>query len=402
MNNKSQKRFKKVLISIYSHPEFYPPTINAAESLANEGYDVTILCNNNAEEASIYARGITVKTIGKYIPIRSEKERSLFQKISHWIIYTYQMFRLLRGVEIVLLYDPIPLFSFRLASAFLIKKPEVLWYHNHDIMEIALQRKYSISWWAIRNESLMFPKLDIFSLPSLERKKSFPITVLKGKYIFLPNFPSLRRYGSIKHTGYTDEWRIIYQGSIGTGHGLEEICNILPWTHKGRPIKLLLKGFVSQDFKDKINGILMDRGAVDSVEWLGITKYENLAPLSASCHIGIAIFTGQDVMNRTLGTASNKIYEYAASGVPILYFNDDYYKTSLGRFRWAIATDLTKEALKSNLVGLLDKNDELSYAARQDFLKEFFFEKHFSDVIYELNRLQVSKTSNAPIIDGRN
>ena len=29
------------------------------------------------------------------------------------------------------------------------------------------------------------------------------------------------------------------------------------------------------------------------------------------------IFVGQDMMNRTLGTASNKIYEYAAVGLPV-------------------------------------------------------------------------------------
>lgn len=369
----------KVLAAIYTHPEFYPPTINLVEALAGEGHLVTILCSNNAKEISHYANGIDVVSIGDFIPIRSVGQRSTLEKVKHWLSYTLGMRRLLRHTDMVILYDPIPLLSYRIASIFL-KKPRIVWYHNHDIMEIEHQRKYSISWWAAKNEPRVFPKLDIFSLPAEERKAFFPMDKLKGKYIYLPNFPSLRRYGSLNSSQKSDtEWRIIFQGSIGPGHGIEEICQLLPMEYEHKPVKLLLKGFVSDEFKQGINAILETRRAMESVEWVGVTSYEALAPLTAGCHLGIAIFTGKDVMNRTLGTASNKIYEYVASGVPILYYKDEHFNKYLKKYDWAIETNLSENSLKASIEYAFNKSEELSNCQKRDFNQNLNFEKHFQN-----------------------
>lgn len=286
--------------------------------------------------------------------------------------------KLINNAEVILLYDPIPLLSYRIASFFL-KKPRILWYHNHDIMEIAKQRRYSISWWASKNEPSMFPKLDIFSLPAEERKAFFPIDKLGGRYIFLPNFPSLRRYSALQPSQKNKtEWRIIFQGSIGPGHGIEEICHLLPMKYEGQPVKLLLKGFVSNEFRNRVHTILEGRGAMDSVEWLGVTSYEVLAPLTASCHLGIAIFTGKDVMNRTLGTASNKIYEYMASGVPIIYYDNDYYAKYLGDYHWSVSTDLNTNNLIEAIFKAFAYHTEYSKIARTDFINYLNFDHYFS------------------------
>jgi len=381
----------KVVIAIYSHPEFYPPTINVAEALSDADHEVTILCSNNAKEISTYARSINLVTVGNFIYIRAMGQRSTFAKAMHWLSYTWHMRKLLKGSEIIVLYDPIPLLSYRIAAFFLNKKPRIIWYHNHDIMEIAQQRKYSISWWASKNEPLMFPDLDIFSLPAEERKAHFPMDKLKGHYVFLPNFPSLRRYGSESSIKSDTEWRIIFQGSIGPGHGIEEICNLLPMEYQGRPIRLLLKGFVSDEFKNKINAILTYRRAFTSVEWIGITKYEALSLLTSSCHIGIAIFAGSDVMNQTLGTASNKIYEYAACGLPILYFEDKHYNLYLDKYPWAFATDLKEESLLYAIEQICIDYHSLSALAKKDFLKDLNFEKNFVPITNYLNQLALSR-----------
>lgn len=369
---------KTILISIYTHPEFYPPTINLAEALVEKGYSVNILCSNNAKEVSSYSKEVNFIIIGKFIPLRSVGKQSTYSKVKHWINYTWNMWKLSKNIEAIVLCDPIPLLSFRVIT-FFTKKLPIIWYHNHDIMDITQQRKYSISWWAYKNEPQMFSRLDIFSLPAEERKSYFPVKNLKGSYYFLPNFPSLRRYGVLKHQPKNkEEWRIIFQGSVGPGHGIEEICKLLPTQYEGLPIKLILKGFVSKEYKNRINTILQTRNAVDSVEWLGITSYESLAPLTASCHVGIAVFTGKDVMNRTLGTASNKIYEYAASGVPILYFEDFHFNQHLDKYSWAIKTDLTEISLKTSIEYMLKNNETLSKLAKADFYNNLNYEKHFN------------------------
>jgi hypothetical protein len=372
-----------VLLAIYTHPEYYPPTINAAEALAAAGHEVTILCSNHAQERSRYEAGISVVTVGDFVPLRAVGQRSTWQKIRHWLAYTARMWRLMSRADVVLAYDTIPLLSYRVARCFLGKKPRVLWYHNHDVIEMDLQRKYSISWLSARNEPAMFPRLDVFSLPAEERKTCFPMEKLRGQYVFLPNFPALRRYDrSDLPTKSSAEWRVIFQGSIGPGHGIEAICRLLPMQHAGRPVKLLLKGFVHAAFRQEVEDILAERGASHAVEWLGVTAYEAIAQLTATCHVGIAIFEGQDVMNRTLGTASNKIYEYAACGVPIVYADDAHYRAYLGQFAWALPTDGSPADLERTLRRAFDHSDELAGAACRDFREKLHFERYFTPALH--------------------
>lgn len=371
----------RALLAIYTHPEFYPPTINAAEALAAKGYDVTILCSNHAVQLSNYNLVVQLDVVGDFIPVREVGRRSTWQKIRHWIAFTWRMYELMSKADVVLAYDTIPLLSYRVARWFGARKPKTLWYHNHDVIEPALQRKYSVSWFSARNEPKMFPKLDIFSLPSEERKAHFPMDKLRGEYVFLPNFPSLKRYGSISTEAKANgEWRIIFQGSIGPGHGIEEICQLLPMTHAGKPVKLLLKGFVPPGFQEQINRILSERLATEYVEW-GVLHYELLPQLTSTCHLGVAVFQGKDIMNRTLGTASNKIYEYAACGVPVLYHDTPYFNDHLGQYKWALGSSLEANNLEKTIRRAFDQQEELAAAARKDFLERLNFERYFTVVL---------------------
>ena len=256
-----------------------------------------------------------------------------------------------------------------------------------------VQKQFSLGWWARRAEQKIFPQLDIFSLPSQERKAYFPMDLFKGDYFFLPNQPAVsfyRQFFDIKKSDST--WRVIFQGSIGEGHGIEELLELMPAKIKGRPLHLVLKGWIREGYKAKLMAIIQQKGLEHNVSFVGFTPYIELPKLTASCHIGIAIFTKSDIMNKTLGTASNKIYEYAAVGLPILYFDNHHFKSYLGQYDWAVPTDLSKPSLLSALERIAENFDELSASAQNAFLKKLNFEEHFKQV-----RKYFGKNVNKPV-----
>ena len=198
----------------------------------------------------------------------------------------------------------------------LIKNYSKIWYHNHDVYDIKYLKKFSLSWFALKIQKRIFKRIKLFTLPSIERKKYFNLNYFNGLYFTIPNYPSSNNImkNELKLSTKGDI-KIIFQGSIGTGHGFEEIIKILNNKINGKSLKLILKGFVTKEYKNHLLNIAKKHSTQNKVVFSGITNYSKVKDITLKSDIGIAIFTKNDIMNSTLGTASNKIYEYVACGL---------------------------------------------------------------------------------------
>jgi hypothetical protein len=106
--------------------------------------------------------------------------------------------------------------------------------------------------------------------------------------------------------------------------------------------------------------------------------------LAASCHIGIAIFEKKDVMNNTLDTSSNKIYEYAALGLPVLYLNSSSVSEILSGYKWAFGVDMTEESMFAAITKMMSEYEVYSNSAHNSFNEELNFQHHFRDITHYL------------------
>ena len=382
-------KHKNIVIAIYSPPEYYPPTLNAIEYLADV-YDHLYIIHRNYDEAFdwVYPPNVSLISSGKKINVRDAERAGLTKKIIFFLQYTAKVFKLFRKTrpDTILLYDYMPVLSIRILF-FFARKPRLLWYHNHDVGDETYLRKWSLSWLAWKSEKWIFPRLDFFSLPSLERKVFFPMEKLKGKFLFLPNFPSLKVYKQIlgekkKETGAAI--KLLYQGSIGPLHGLEEIIPILNEKIAGKELRLIIKGFISEDYLAKLRQIATEHAVSDKMEYKPPTGYREVIQNAFSCHIGIGIHRKQDIMNQTLGTSSNKIYEYAASGMPVLLYDNNHFRKHLGKFEWAFFTDCSNTSVLDCLEKIIAGYDYLSAKARKDFEEGLNFEHYLKPIIDEL------------------
>lgn len=383
---------KNLVIGLYSHPEYYPPTLNALEYLSGI-YDHIYIVHKNVHGFNWqYPANVTLLHAGELMEVGVAQNAALFTKIRLFRKYTGLLRKTIRQQKphTVLAYDNLSLLALRLIWP-LIKKPEVFWYHNHDVSESRYIKKYTLSWWAWKSERWAFPRLNYFSLPAMERQEYFPMNLFKGTFWFIPNFPSVKVYGTEEvRMPPSGTFNLLYQGSIGPLHGLEEIIPLLGETFDGKNIQLVLKGFISAEYLEELKQIARKHGVEERLRYIPPGGYRGVIENARDCHIGIGIHKKDDIMNKTLGTASNKIYEYVAVGMPVLVYDNIHFRNSLNGRSWVFFTDASRASLLDALHRIITGWQQLSAAATADFKNGLSFEQYFLPVMGKLgtNRQQ--------------
>ena len=251
-----------------------------------------------------------------------------------------------RKPKVVILYDAIPLFSYYLVSVFTNRNKYKVWYHNHDKINIESCKKYSVSWFAAKFEDRAFKKLDIFTLPAKERLEYFNIESLRSAPYIIPNYPSLNLYKSSRKKEQTNgKINLVYQGSLGPNHGFEEIIKVLNKKIDNKSLTLTLLGKIRPTYKSKLLQLAAQEGVADQLVFKDYMALARLPSELRTYSIGLAIHKPVGITYSTGGTASNKIYEYMASVLPVILYDTPHYRHYLEKFEWTFFTDLKEESL---------------------------------------------------------
>lgn len=371
----------KLIISVYSHPEYYPPTLNAIHELSTFCDEVYILSRNVRVSTWNYPKNVKLITSGSFVSIEESQNKSSFWKLISFFQFTFKTYLLLKkyNPKWILTYDPIPLLAYRLSSFFLKKKPKI-WYHNHDMLDVKYVRKYSISWFAYLNEKRYLPSIHLFSLPSPSRIRFYPINKFKGMHVLLPNVPSIN-YAKHLNLDYKEishgPLKLIYQGRITRGHGLKKVIESLK---ENKDIQLTCIGPSDEIYKKELEELIKTYVLTDRVKILEPVPYEQLKAITVQHHVGLAILEPVNIHYETASFASNKIFEYMAVGMPVILFKSDEYLQHLGKYQWTLFTDLTMTSFVEIYKKIKENYKEMSKNACHSFSEELNFEHYFKEV----------------------
>ena len=83
--------------------------------------------------------------------------------------------------------------------------------------------------------------------------------------------------------------------------------------------------------------------------------------------------------------ASNKIYEYAASGLPVFYYDDEHYKKYLSVYPWALPVNLSMQSIHKAISFARSNYSELSAKALKDFRTRLNFGAVYKPVMEYMN-----------------
>lgn len=379
----NSKDISHITVASYAHPELYPPVLSAIDQLSKITDSIDVVTRKTLKSAWDYPENVRVNYVNskQYEGFAIEKIPT-WMKLQHFINYVLILKELMKGkqTKILIVHDVIPLFAAYLLKNFLKRNKIKLWYHNHDVTERSKAGNYSLMGIASGYEKKAFKYIDIFSLPSKERLEYFPIQQLKLPPVILPNYPLKSFYSKAHKTtssSVAQSIKLVFQGSIGDGHGLEDIIAILDKNINGKQLELHLVGKVRDSYIKKIEELVLTKQVQLHFKYHGMQPFAELPEFLSQFDIGIAIHKPYNVTYATGGTASNKIYEYAALGLPVLLFDNEHYRAYLDYRKWAFFTDLTPQSLIKE-IGTVDALlHQYSDDAYNDFQNEFNFEKIF-------------------------
>ncbi len=373
---------KSLVVCIYSHPEAYPPTLNAINELSEVFDSISVVHRPLLQSKWDYPRNTRLFSSGTQMSEAEQVLSPLPQKIFFFIRFTLLLLKMIRRSRpaVILVYDQISLYGYSLLRPF-IRYPHQIWYHNHDVVEEGSQRKYSVGWLAQRHEKQAFAYLSIFSLPTNSRRSYFNLEGFTGKYFCIPNYPARKRYAAFRAAPELSfSVRLIFQGSMDSSHGIEELIPLLKEAIIGKEPGLLLVGKSKEGYKESIDELSRQHGVANKVRFEGLIPYSMIPEYTASANIGMAIYRNQNVMSTTMGTASNKIYEYAALGLPVICLDTAYYREQRQQFPWIFVTDCSPDSYLETVGAIIMQYPVVSAAARRDFMNQLNFEVVFEPV----------------------
>ena len=169
---------------------------------------------------------------------------------------------------------------------------------------------------------------------------------------------------------------------MGDDHGLEEI---IAFVKTDSSLQLTILGPGNSDFVQELRNRIVKLGIMERAAVLDPVPYNELPNITKTHHVGIAVHEPVNIAFRTAALASNKIYEYAASGLPVIYYKDEHYMRYLGKYNWCFPTNLSEQDLSGIIQEIKANFSSLSQSAQSGFQTVLNFRAVFDPVLAHIS-----------------
>ncbi|MFH7024924.1 MAG: glycosyltransferase [Heteroscytonema crispum UTEX LB 1556] len=380
---------KTIGMLIYANPDHYPPTANAIHLLSKH-FDLVLIGRNQELGDREYPSNVKIYRLGEYTTVREREQASARAKFLEYINFVVQARHLLKDVSLIYAYDT---FAYTIAYLCQISLPQTvpLVYQSHETSE-HLAPLSSLSGWTQRAERIWINKAVLTVFPDKDRAVFFQkVTNLKKEPIIVPNFP-LKSFFSLP-----EDWALVinkrwesitlfYRGSISDASAMQEIVTATSLLNKNVNIKFV--GFLTVGNAEKLTNWVEHLKMSTHFSYLGTLPYKDLQAPTLLATIGFALYKNISFDRVACVTACNKIYEYAACGVPVIVSNFPNYREYLANETWVRFADPDDpRSIASAVQDILSdfgKYEEMCLAARQAFEQKYNYESAFFPLLAKI------------------
>jgi glycosyltransferase involved in cell wall biosynthesis len=385
----------RVGMILYMNPDCYPPTFNAAH-LLSEHFDVVLIGRNYDFPDGEYPPNVSVHRLGRYSPIQQRMNVSPWAKFWEYLNFVFQARHLLKGVSLIYAYDAYGYTAAYLCQRLLPKNIPII-YQNYEI-ETKLPGLSSLTGWVQRAERALINRAKLIVFPDEDRAVFFQkITNLKKTPIIVPNFPR-KSFFTLSDDWISiiqERWNLIalfYRGSISEISAMREIIFAASLLKRfNRNIRVEFVGFLGKAEGRSLTNWVEQSEMSDSFSYLGVLPYKDLQIPTVSATVGFALHKNISFDRVACALACNKIYEYAACGLPVIVSDFSTYRDYLGDESWVrFADPEDPTAIASAVQDILSdfkQYREMCLAARQAFEQKFNYELVFSPLISKMQEL---------------
>lgn len=327
----------KIDIVILSDPDYYPPTIHAANILAERGHTVTLIGIRYS-----VAQSQKLHSAIKRINYGSHK-KGILNVFQYFSFYLWYFFHLLRNRPAwVIAYDALAVGPVALNARLLNLK---FLFHSHDLLQNP-RGWYKLIAWIEKN----FAKYaNVVSFPQEDRASDFKQKArLTNTPIIVYNGPRIN-WTVNKHSPHPAiaDWKIdgkfivVYQGQFSKYFNLDKLIESFKWV-SSRGVLVLIGRELEPGLIDSFKRIISEKELSERIRILQSIPYDEVPSITKFAQLGIAKL----VMSRTtpandyfLTGASNKVSEYLFFGLPVLLADTEINRNFYSKYNCAIFAD---------------------------------------------------------------
>ncbi len=378
------------VLLIYSCPYHFPPTINAANILAEKGEKVYLL---GIKYPETYSQHIHDNVELCFVDKLSTKYRGLLGYVMS--IFFLAWFVIRKRINIIVSYDNKSVIPAFIAS----RLKKITWvYHQHDYWDYPKGVWNRFLW---KMERILANKANIVSFPQANRALLFqqearlikaPLVVFNGprknwdSHIASPN-------PIITHLRKQFDFILVYQGGWSKYFGIEKIFYALA-NCKTNTCLIVLGEEREPEVKKYYDEIVRVLKLEDRV-WFSNTyiAYDELPSFTKFSDAAIAILTKDNenapYNNRYLIGASNKIFEYISFGLPVFTQNSEPNRNFYLKYPIGVTIDADDpidfarkiDSLLSDKKSIKEFRDKNIHLFNSELNFDYQFNKLFSAII---------------------
>lgn len=361
----------------YGNPDRYPPIINSMRLLADAGFRSEIICR------------LSRQGMPAALPEQVSIVRVDYQGASTWreyLAFIWECIRQANGDACLLVGHDMHGFL----PAWLLSRRyhRPLIYHCHDFAENVKGPGRFVKLF----EQAFARTADLVIVPDMERGEAIARALaLKRSPLIVANAPLRASCASggeltkaLGEQGRQYERILLRQGSIGPNHAIQTTIRSIPlW--ESRAWGLVLVGMGEPDYLDALMRLARELGVWEQFAILPPVSYDEVLRLTPGADAGHALYEPVHINNVHITTASNKLMEYMAAGLPVLVSDRPGLRAFVEAYRCGVTADESSQesiaAAVNALLGDPERARRLGAAGAEAVEVEFNYERQFAPVL---------------------
>jgi len=384
-----------ILMVLYANPDYYPPTFNAVGILSKH-FDIRIVCRKMDPEFRRWPANVAIERLGAYASAANKQNQSTGAKLREFAMFAGAVHERIRTnrPRLIYAYDAHALSA---VMWHLRKSAAPIIFHAHEVADPDRFRITSPGSWIVKFALRSINSAALTVFPDKRRAQAMLKRAQDSREpMIVPNYPARNFASEIDVERLVDrrfaERRAIYIGPVAPDNGHLEAA--LAIRRVDPPATLDFVGWASPStFVSQVRAAGGDH--VSTTGWL--SEYEKTKRLE-SASLGLCLYKPVSVNWEHCATASNKIFEYAACGLPVVVPDRADFREALGREQWIEFADVNvPDSIAAAITKTLANRSRYissSRAARRRFERALNYEIAFAPLLEKI--LEITGSGRDP------
>jgi glycosyltransferase involved in cell wall biosynthesis len=383
----------RLLITIYANPDYYPPTVYAVRLLSCY-FAVHILCRNMDQPFQEWPPEVTIERFGEYASARAKEGANAAAKLIEYAKFAARTRVLIKQMRpaAIYSYDPYAFVATMLGRVG--RRPLPVIFHSHELPETQNLSWGSLENWVVRAALISTKSADAVVFPEKNRARHW-LTAAADLRVptIVPNCPDQRYFPAPADWSDTIAARYrareaVYVGYASADNGHLDALRALAMTDG---IRMRVIGGFRPEFEASFNELARELRVNERLSVDGWLALDELRARASRASVGLSIYKPVTKSLEYVASASNKLFEYAAMGLPVIVPNRENYRDFLGDAEWVTYADVEQpESFARALTSIFDDRERyvaMSRAARRAFETEYNYERVFEPLLEKIRAL---------------